>query len=279
MIMPTSAERRSLLRELCPPLLLAPLRTLRRRWLPGPLRGPYRSWDLANQHAAGYAAADILVRVAAATREVVAGRAAFERDGVVFDRGELNFPLLAGLLRQATRGGGHLHVVDFGGALGGTYHQCRSFLNSVPTLRWSIIEQAHFVDAGRAEFETDVLRFFSSVEECEQVSGVDAILLSSVLQYLPDARSLLRTFVAMAVPTIIVDRSPEVDTRDDIFAVQVVPPEIYPASYAFRAFGKGAIESMLGDEYRSVACFDAVDPDMSVGVVPVRFRGWIFERS
>ena len=120
--------------------------------------------------------------------------------------------------------------MDFGGALGGTYHQCRSFLSTVPSLCWSIIEQPHFVDAGRAEFETDVLRFFSSVEECEQLSGVDAVLLSGVLQYLPDALSLLRRFVAMAVPTIIVDRTPEANTPEDIFAVQVVPPEIYPAS-------------------------------------------------
>ena len=43
---------------------------------------------------------------------------------------EYQFPLLSGLLYAAARDGG-LSVVDFGGALGSTYFQCRDFLCGV----------------------------------------------------------------------------------------------------------------------------------------------------
>ena len=78
---------------------------------------------------------------------------AFERDGVVFDQPDYNFPLLACLLRVATESGNRLRVLDFGGSLGSTYFQCRPFLGGVSELRWTVVEQPQFVECGRREFE------------------------------------------------------------------------------------------------------------------------------
>ncbi len=60
----------------------------------------------ATAAATGYDTDEILARVLAATRAVVAGQAAFERDSVLFAHQAYSYPILAALLRAAARNGG-----------------------------------------------------------------------------------------------------------------------------------------------------------------------------
>jgi putative methyltransferase (TIGR04325 family) len=85
------------------------------------------------------------------------GECAYERDGVVFEEVQLSFPVLAGLLRASAADAGRLAVIDFGGALGSSYYQCRKFLSLLPDLAWAVVEQENFVRCGREEFAYDAI--------------------------------------------------------------------------------------------------------------------------
>jgi putative methyltransferase (TIGR04325 family) len=113
---------RSIVKAWMPPVIT----DARRAWLGHGLRFSDASGDWAEttRRSKGYAAELIVDAVARATREVVAGRAAFERDSVLFDTPDFRYPIVAALLRAAAQNNGHLEVVDFGGSLGSTYRQC-----------------------------------------------------------------------------------------------------------------------------------------------------------
>jgi putative methyltransferase (TIGR04325 family) len=195
-------------------------------------RGRYASWAEARQASTGYDAPAILEKVRAATLEVVAGRAACERDSVAFKTTEYSMPLLVFLLYAATRCENRLSVLDFGGSLGSSYWQNRSFLAHLDQLRWSIVEQPHFVAVGRAEIANDVLAFYPSVDQCVRDEQPQMALLSSVLPYLERPFEFMTDLLAHKFQFVVVDRTPFfVDDLPDRITVEHVDPTIYSASY------------------------------------------------
>ena len=243
----------------------------------GGFDGRYGSWDEACKAARvrgeGYDQLRILDRVARATREVISGKAAFERDSVLFERADYPYPVLACLLQIAAGNKGHLSVLDFGGALGSLYHQCRPFLRGLEKLRWRVVEQPHFVAAGRADFQTDELQFFTSVAECLSIETPDVALFSGVLQYLEEPQIPVDA-ACRAGMAVLVDRTPMVATETDVFTVQTVPASIYAASLPFRAFGTKSLQRLIPADYVRVADFDALDGDIRVGAVNLQFKGF-----
>src|SRR5712691_3342391 len=114
---------------LAPPLLMKGYRFLRDRNgnnVYG-LSGDYAAWEDAVHASTGYDSEVILEKTRTALLQVKNGQAVYERDSVVFDEVQYAWPLLAGLLWIATRSGGKLDVLDFGGSLGSTYFQNRAF--------------------------------------------------------------------------------------------------------------------------------------------------------
>lgn len=170
-------------------------------------QGNFATWAEAAAAARGYDDPSILAQVARAMREVLAGRAAFERDGCLFRDPEYRWPVLAALTWSAARAGGRLSVLDFGGSLGGTFFHLRPLLSGIPTLEWSIVEQPHFVALGNREFSQFGLRFFESVSECVRERCVTTALLSSVLQYLADPWAVVREICAAGIEDIVIDRT------------------------------------------------------------------------
>jgi putative methyltransferase (TIGR04325 family) len=265
-----------------PPVLLLPFREAP---LTPPGRAPswhqgdYQSWDEAVAAAKGYQAANILEIQRAAMRKVRDGKAVYERDSVLFDEIEYFFPTLAALLLVASRNGNRLSVLDFGGALGSTYYQNRHMLSHLGELTWHVVEQPHFVEAGRAEFRNGQLDFHPDIDAAWAVRTPDVVVLSSVLQYLGDPFSLLRQIADRDPPYILVDRTPVLDEGRERIVVQTVPPSIYPATYACRLFAPGAIEAALQDRYEPRFHFEVhagttIDVDQS----RARYRGIFFER-
>lgn len=194
--------------------------------------GSYANWPSAIENCGGYDADEIISKVLSATIKVKNGEAVFERDSVLFDHIEYAWPVLAGLLLAAARASGHLNVLDYGGSLGSSYFQNRKFLLTLKKISWSVVEQAHYVKAGKLEIQDDQLKFHESISDCLIENNPNVVLLSSVLQYLPDPYEVLKEVLAINSDLIILDRTCyQYGAEKDELFIQKVPSSIYSASY------------------------------------------------
>lgn len=240
--------------------------------------GNFRSWEAAASLSRGYEAQDILERVRKATQLVVEDRSKFERDGVLISKKEFPYVLIAVLLDAAQRNGGKLSVMDFGGSLGSSYFQCRDFLEPLDNLQWSVIEQAHFVDCGRAQFQNGVLKFYRNIEECYQFENPNVVLFSSVLQYVEHVDIVLQDVTSRMPDTVIIDRTPFVNGYTRI-AVQNVPKSIGKASYPIRLFAYEDLTKYFTRVYKLVARFESPDPSIFYRGKLVTFEGIVFQKK
>ncbi len=272
-----AADRRwYFLRDLAPPVLVDLYRRLRGQGIR--YAGPYATWTAAAADSQGYGAEGIVEKVRTATRAVVAGRAAAERDSVLLEKRPYPFPLIAVLLRAASERHGALTVLDFGGALGSSYYQCRGFLATVNPLRWHVVEQPEFVACGRAEFENDVVRFFDDIEAGVSDAPPDAVVLSGVLQYLPDPAAVLARLAQTGARYVVIDRTPVSTTGRQMIVVQIVPETISRSSYPSWLFDEALLKEPLLQLYECLADFDAVDGAIGSRPMSASFKGFIFRR-
>jgi putative methyltransferase (TIGR04325 family) len=215
--------------------------------------GDFASWEEASAHCTGYGAQDILDKVLAATLKVKHGEALFERDSVLFDEIEYSWPVLSGLMWAAARNGGKLNVLDFGGALGSSYYQNRKFLQSLPEVKWNVVEQHHYVEAGRKHIEDGQLRFYKTIEECLIENHPNVILLSSVAQYLKSPSEIISSLKIESADCLIIDRTPFSDSKEDKIVIQNVPTSICKASYPMWIFSLSKFEIELSANWNMVA--------------------------
>jgi putative methyltransferase (TIGR04325 family) len=227
--------------------------------------GDYSSWEDAQSETGGYDQPGILAKTEIAMRQILAGRAAFERDSVLLPNPEYPWPLISCLLYVAQADGNRLSVLDFGGALGSTYYQCRPFLKNVSQLAWMVVEQKHYVESGRREFSRGPVSFHEDVQGACLLQKPNFLLLSSVLPYLPDPWSHLDELLALDIRCLVIDRVPFLGSNRDRLTVQKVPPEIYPASYPAWFFSRNRLLSICArHQYRERAewtCADDWNPD------------------
>jgi putative methyltransferase (TIGR04325 family) len=177
----------------------------------------------------------------------------------------------------AARSSAQLNVLDFGGALGSSYFQNRKFLLSLQDIRWNLVEQPHYVDAGRKHIQDEQLRFYKSVEECLMENQPNVILLSSVLQYLPDPFVMLNKLGSAKADVLILDRTSFSTYGDnDMIRLQHVPESIYKATYPCHIFNGDKLCQYISDMgYDLIEAYDSLDnfdPD-------VNWRGYIFWRN
>ncbi len=269
----TSAPRRAL-HGLTPPLVSRAFARRSKhatRFLDG-----FDSWEAATTAASGYANAAILSQVVRATDAVVAGEAAFERDGVTFDAIEYRWPVAAALMWQAARSGGSLRVLDFGGSLGSTYRQYSRLFTDL-AVAWGVVEQDKFVAAGR-RFEDGRLSFHDSVCACAESLDPNVALFSSVLQYLEDPYAIIDDVVRTGVQTVVVDRTPMTELPQDVPAVQLVPASIYAASYPSWLFSHEKLAAHFPG-WDLIDTFRGIETDTSTrSGIPVSWRGMILTR-
>jgi putative methyltransferase (TIGR04325 family) len=259
------------IRAVIPSRMLDPIvkRFFRIRWT-----GDYASWAAAALHSRGYGDASILDRVIAATRLVRDGAAAYERDGVAFAQPAVSPGLLAGL-QAAVPAGGRLSVLDFGGALGSAYWQHRAWLDTLAEVRWSVVEQTHFVQVGRTEFTDNRLRFYGSIEECMAHEQPAVLLLSGVLPYLPEPHALLALASRLNFDYVLIDRTGIVDRPSDRLTVQQVPRSLYRASYPCWFFNRAQLLAHFMPRYELLHEYIA-DDGLDAGVV---FKGFQLRRA
>jgi len=263
-----------------------------RDWIPPKLRlllnrnrnviwsGNYASWSEAQRASAGYDSRIILDKVRAALIKVRNGEAVYERDSVLFDEIYYSWPLLAGLMWIAALSKGHLNIIDFGGSLGSTYFQNRKFFHTLPKISWNIVEQAHFVKTGKEFFEDDCLQFYYDIEDCIHKKLPNAILLSSVVQYMEEPYMLLKKIIPMGFDFILFDRTSFICKGNDRLTIQTVSSEIYPASYPCWFFDRQKFYSFFKDDYDLIEEFDALAGIMKIDNMEAGYdKGFIFRRK
>lgn len=148
-------------------------------------------------------------------------------------------------------------MLDFGGSLGSSYFQNRSFLSGIKNLKWCIVEQKHFVESGKENFENNQLKFYYTVEECLKENQPNVLLLSSVIQYLDTPHEWLEKLVAYNIPYIIVDRTSFIENDKDVVSLQHIPDYIYQASYPGWFFEKEGFIKHFQNKYTILGYFDS----------------------
>lgn len=246
--------------------------------VPPVFSGDYSSWQAASAECGCYDAAEIFEKTKAAALAVRNGKAAFERDSVLFEKPEYRLETLAAVFWQAARDRGSLSVLDFGGSLGSVYYQSRAFLDELPSVKWGVVEQSQYVEYGSKVLTTDALAFFPDVGECVSTIQPNVAFLGCVLQYLPSPYALLETILRYRISSIVFDRLSVFDQPKDRITIQRVPAEIYDASYPAWFFSEnGFREFMESFDYELRAECRNVDHYPLDGV-KTSFKGYHFVR-
>lgn len=240
--------------------------------------GAYQSWDEASKNSIGYNDNEILQKTLKATLAVKDGKAAYERDSVLFDEIEYSWPLISGLLLAAVKSNGKLNVLDYGGSLGSSYFQNKIFLKELKEVQWNVIEQAHYVEIAKKYIEDEELKFYENITDLNPTNSIDVVLLSSVLPYIKNPYEVLDSIKALVPKVIIIDRTPfNLDIHEaDIIRIQHVPEEIYSASYPCRFFNESNFV-----KYFEISDYKLIEKFLSLDRFDVRasWKGMIFLKN
>ena len=234
----------------------------------------FPTWDAAKAECSGYDDESIMPSIIESSRRVRDGNGLFERDGVVFDQPQNNWPLLVSIL-GAPRTNQHLSVLDWGGALGSTYRQNRTFISAANIkVQWLVAEQKHVKEIGVAEFQNSELTFIDSLEG-QPEGKFDLVLFASSICYIEDPLQVIQDVLRLAPQRIVFDRTPESRSTNDLIGVQRVGRKIYRASYPIWAFAPGTLERMLGPNYKlSFDWISEFQPDPKTSSM-----GYCFDRT
>lgn len=236
-------------------------------------RGVYADWESASAAVTGgYSAKALFTRLEEAALAVKRGEGVWEQDGVVYDSMPADFPLPHCLARVALVKGRKLTVLDYGGAFGSSFHQCRALLPEVSQLKWVVVEQPHIVESGRRNFQTAELQFEDNLDRCLARDEPDIVLLSSVLQYLQQPYELLARLGEAAIEYLIIDRHP-CSLTTELITIQVVPPGLYSASYPSWLFDCNRVAATLGRQYELLLEWDGKDPPIYGKGIGAKFKG------
>lgn len=241
--------------------------------------GDYRNWEKVVSISKGYDQSAILEKVKAGLSLVQKGEAAYERDGMVFPELEYSVQLLKVFQHIGQEFNKHLNVLDFGGSLGSLYFQYREALKEM-NLNWNVVEQAHFVDCGRKHFENRELHFYRSISESEDSAHSNILLLSSVLAYLPQPHVFLKSVQSHDFDYIVLYRTAFVDGDEDRLTLQVVPPEVYKASYPAWFFCEKKLMSDLQGKYVLISEFPGdIETEYRLNDKRAYWKGMVFKRK
>lgn len=200
--------------------------------------------------------------------------AVFERDSFIFDKIQYSYPLLVGLYKVATECHNMLKVVDFGGALGTHYFQNKDFLNPITIKKWSVVEQEHYINVGNKKIADGILEFKKTIDEVEDAN---VLILSGVLQYLPNPYEWIDKFINKKYPYILIDRTAFSKENRNRLTLQKVPPVIYDASYPAWFFDETEFLKKFQNQYDILLDFEN-NIDV-VHEIPSVYKGFLFKRK
>jgi putative methyltransferase (TIGR04325 family) len=267
---------RSLIKNLLPPIIYTILKLLLGK--KGTyFTGEYKSWDDALVHCKGYDDKHILKKVLNSTLKVKSGEMAYERDGILFDRIEYSWQVLTGIIWVAARNSGRLCVLDIGGSLGTTYFQNNRFFNGIKLSSWNIVEQTHYVLAGKTYIQDEILRFHDSIENCLNECVPNVVLISCSLQYMQDPSAVLDSLSRIGADAIIIDRTIINYSKSNIIYVQHATPSI-GGSYPCYSISESWLIDKLEKTYDLVESFDSL-LFSELTEINSTLKGYIFSRK
>lgn len=241
--------------------------------------GSYSNWKEAQALSRGYDASAIIDKTLAAALSVKNGEAVYERDSVLFNEVQYSWPLLSGLMLAASFRKNDFSVLDFGGSFGSSYFQNKKFLAFLDNVKWHIVEQHKFVEYGKERIQNDHILFHESIASAVDCAEYfDAIILSSILQYLENPESVLKQLITLDAPVIIIDRTPIWSEKNDRIVIQYVPASICKSSYPARIFSEDKFLSSFPDKYLLLEKFPSLDNNcaMTDPKAEFQFKGFIF---
>ena len=236
--------------------------------------GDYASWAEASNMCKGYSAQNILDKTLESVMKVKSGEAVFERDSCIFDKVQYSFPLLSCLFKVAVENNNELNILDFGGALGSHYFQNKDFLKPIKINSWAVVEQPHYVEAGNEKIADGILNFKNTIDE---VDGANVLLLSGVLQYLPNPYDWIEKFIQKGIDYIIVDRTAFSTENRNRLTIETVPICVYDAKYPAWFFKESDFLEKFSGKYDMVLDFD--DTIDNIKNFPCYFKGYLFKRK
>ena len=240
----------------------------------------YQTWEEALLDSDGYDFDIIIKKVTNSSLKVKNGVAAFERDSVIFDSIYHSWPVVSFLLQNIINYNNELRIIDFGGSLGSTYFACKTFFPKNINIKWGIVEQEKFVNIGKEYFQTDELSFYYSLEEAQERIVPNVLFLGSSLPYIKEPYELLERIFQFSISDIIIDRTAVLLGYDDRITLQVVPPEIYDASYPAWFFNENKLLSSFNNaSYQLIADFDAIGKTITLEDCTAQSKGFLFKKK
>lgn len=237
-------------------------------------RGYYFSWESAKADCDGYDSDKIFQKAILSAETVKNGWAAYERDTVLYYEKEYNYPLVTYINKALLDSQDSIkEVVDFGGAFGSTYQQNKDLFPD--DIKWTIVEQEHFVKYGKVHFTDEHLSFEYSIEN---VTSKTCVLCSGSLQYIMNYKEYLDLMIQKGFMYIIIERT-SVSDKEWIM-IQNVQEPIYEASYPLYVFKEDDfIKYFTSKNYRLIdSWISLVDGIIEYAGSTVREKSFVFKK-
>lgn len=241
---------KKLIKDLIPPFLLRHYHNRKFPW-----KGDYKTWEDAEKECTGYDSEEIAQTSLASAMLVSKGLFPYERDSVLFDEISYSWPLSTALL-YAAQNSKHLTVLDFGGGMGSSYFQNKLFTDAIHDFKWFIVEQRQVVNLS-SPLSSERLIFRESISDVLQISKVNFVLFSSVLQYLSDPYTVIDEVIGLYPEIIFFDRLLVVEAERDIITKQTVDDSIYKASYPCRFLNEQKLLKKFEGKYTLISRFES----------------------
>ena len=198
------------------------------------LKGSFYNWNEALKNSTGYNSNLIFDKTINSFKKVIEKKAKYERDSFLFYKDNPDKFLISLIKRLYKKK--KINICDFGGSLGSLYYQNIKYLNK-KRFTWNIVEQKKYVSyAKKNNLINDNLKFFYRIDDVFK-KKIDLVIISSVLQYLKFPEKIINKIAKNKIKNLIILRTP-LHTEDDKIMIQIVPKNIYPASYPIRIFNR-----------------------------------------
>jgi putative methyltransferase (TIGR04325 family) len=241
--------------------------------------GDYASWDDASKQCASPDTGQVLEKVLPVTLKIKRSEPLNEKDVIFFGRPRFNPALISSALSAAIRSGNRLNVLDFGGSLGVSYFHSRDFLRDLAEVKWSVIELPNMVAAGKQHLQSPELRFFDTIEGCLNQNTPNIIVMSGVLQCLPEPWTTLKRLLEIGAPYVFIDRTGVIESIKDRLTIQHVPERIYRYDHPAWWLSESRLLSCFADYgYQCLNDFKT-GYQWELPGAKIAFKGFIFRKS